>query len=104
MQSFRTLVFQFYKPYIYYLLFFTCLSLTLLLSKGAIAFVLALPLKLVGTVGAIAYQHTFYQHEYFYYRNAGVQVRRLYLYAYIPDFVVFFILSGLSILVNNQYA
>jgi len=104
MQSFRTLLIQFYKPYFYYYLFFTGLSLTLLLSKGAIAFVLAFPLKLIGYAGAVFYQHYFYKHEYFYYRNTVMSVRSLYMYSLVPDLIFYLLCSGLSIFLHNTYA
>ncbi|WP_345955462.1 hypothetical protein [Mucilaginibacter sp. PAMB04168] len=76
----------------------------LLLSQGAIAFILALPLKMMGYVGFVFYQHYFHQREYFYYRNAGISMRRLYLYSCIPDFCLYSLLACLSIFIHNMYA
>jgi hypothetical protein len=104
MPTTRTLLVQFYKPYWRYYFIFTALSSALLLSKGAIALMVALPIKLIGYGGAVFYQHQFYRNEYYYYRNTGASMRRLYSYTIATDFVLFSLLAALSILIFYNYA
>ncbi|MFD1256406.1 hypothetical protein ACFQ3S_06320 [Mucilaginibacter terrae] len=101
MQNLRILVWQFYKPFLYYNLFFTCFGAFLLFGKTA-AFILALAAKMVSYGGMIFYQHFFNKQQYFYYRNAGRPVRQMYVYTLTPDFFIFLILSFL-IITLKQY-
>lgn len=96
MRKLRILVWQFYKPFLFYNLLFTGFGLWLTLGNTA-AFILAFAAKLVSYAGMFFYQHTFNKQQYFYYRNAGMPVRKVYLYAFAPDFFVFMLLNILTI-------
>jgi hypothetical protein len=101
MQNLRILVWHFYKPFLYYNLLFTGFGLWLTYGKTA-AFILALAAKLVSYGGLFFYQHHFNKHQYFYYRNAGMPVKQVYLYAFTPDFLFFLLLNTL-IIALKQY-
>ena len=101
MQNLRVLVWQFYKPFLYHHLFFTCFSVFLILGKTA-AFILALAAKIVSYGGMIFYQHFFNKQHYFYYRNAGRPIRQMYLFTLIPDFFIFLAFS-IIIITLKQY-
>ena len=92
MQNLRTLLIQFNKPFWVYLLVFNGFGLYMIVDNGIRALGFSLLLKLVGYAGAVGYQNYFSPQVYFYYRNAGYQVRQLYLYSFLLDLIVYAIL------------
>ncbi|EHQ25653.1 hypothetical protein [Mucilaginibacter paludis] len=46
-------------------------------------------IKFLGYGAAVLYQAYFYKSVYFYYRNAGVSVKKMYLYSFSLDFVLY---------------
>lgn len=92
MPNLPALLVQFNRPFWVYHLIFTALGLFIIMGGGAIVLVLAIPLKLVGYAGAAGYQTYFSPREYFYYRNAGVAIRKLYIYSFMADMLLFLLL------------
>ncbi|MDT3401633.1 hypothetical protein [Mucilaginibacter terrae] len=86
------LLLQFNRPFWLYHLAFTALSLYIIIGGGLAALILAIPLKLVGYAGAVSYQTYFAPQVYFYYRNTGTAVRKLYLISFALDILIFFVL------------
>lgn len=92
MQNLPQLLLQFNRPFWLYHLFFTSLALYIITQGGLKVLVLALPLKLMGYAGAVGYQTYFAPQVYFYYRNTGVAIRKLYLISFACDVLLFFAL------------
>lgn len=89
MKRLSTLTLQYYRTLLIYNITFTILCIFLIgLSSGANLVSLFFA-KLTGFTGAVALHYYSAVKTYFYYRNAGLSIRRLYSYAYIIDVSVF---------------
>lgn len=89
MQNLRLLLLHFSKPLWLYLLFFNGCAFYMVINNGIRVLGFALVLKLVGYAGAVGFQNYFSPQVYFYYRNAGYEVRRLYLYTFLLDIIAY---------------
>lgn len=89
MTNFRLLLWAFYKP----LLAINCIATLYTLKIIVIDRLFSLPLlvlvKLLGYACGTGYQYVAASQQYYFYRNAGYRVRKLYLQAYLLDFSVF---------------
>lgn len=57
--------------------------------------------KITGFVCAIGLHYYSSKESYFYFRNAGYSMRRIFLNAFIVDIIVYFIITILSILISH---
>ena len=94
MQNLFLMLLQFNRPFWIYYLTFTALALFMVIGGGAIVLILAIPLKLVGYGGAVGYQTYFAPQVYFYYRNAGFTIRKLYSLSFAFDLLLFLLLTA----------
>jgi hypothetical protein len=91
----RKLILIFYKPLFIGNLVFDGLAIFFLRVTGWHLAVNVLFIKAVGYALLMGYQYTLYNQVYFYYRNAGVSVRKMYGYVFGLDFCLFlFMLMG----------
>ncbi|WP_295768488.1 hypothetical protein [uncultured Mucilaginibacter sp.] len=89
MQNLLRLFIHFTKPFWLYHFIFTVLGLYIIVGGGLVALILAIPLKLAGYLGMFAYQTFFASQEFFYYRNAGVTIRSLFMLTFAIDMLLF---------------
>lgn len=95
-----TLTWQFYRPFLYYHLIFTAFGLFLIVGTADAIF-LALPTKLLSYGGMAFYQHYLHPQEYFYYRNAGTSMRRVYALALAADLLAFVTVATVCLLLTK---
>jgi hypothetical protein len=101
MQRFWVLCLQFYKPFWWYHLLFSAIGLSIIAHKGAIAFLTTVFFKIAGYASAAAYQYYFNENVYYYYRNAGYTVRKLYICTTATDFLVFLLFTALCLYLKS---
>lgn len=58
-------------------------------------------LKLMGYAASVGYQYTMRQNVYFYYRNAGVSIRKIYIQVLVIDFVIYSLMLVLYNLISQ---
>jgi hypothetical protein len=78
MHNLRKLLLQFYRPLFLWNMLFSVAGLFDIFMNGISQLIASFVIKLVGYVFAIGFQYYFSNRVYFYYRNAGYAVRRLY--------------------------
>lgn len=93
MKRLITLTLQYYRTLLVYNITFTFLCMLLTGFSGINNTVLLLFSKIIGFTGAAALHYYSSAKTYFYYRNAGLQLRRLYCYGYLTDLAVFIIFT-----------
>jgi len=105
MKRTTTLTFQYYRLLLYHNIFFTVMcALFFLLGLKTINLPVIIISKFVGFIGAAAYHYYMQGNSYFYFRNAGLSIRRLYMYAFVTDLAVSFTLSLSYILFTHAAA
>ena len=101
MQNFRILLFQFYKPQLLWNLLFSIAGLTDLYINGIGQLVASFFIKIVGYASCLGFEYYFSKQTYFYYRNAGFSVRRLYGYSFAFDFMMYILLVAALTLTSS---
>jgi len=94
MWSNRHLIAIFYRPLFIANLVFNGISLLFIHIFGWQLALNTLFIKGAGYTILIGYQYTLYNHTYFYYRNAGVTVRKMYLQVFSLDFLLFMLMTA----------
>jgi hypothetical protein len=89
MHRLATLLLQFNKPLWICHTLFSVFGLYFIMKNGIGLLVVSFSLKLAGYLGATLYQNYFTPQIYFYYRNTGNPVRKLYLYSFAADFLIY---------------
>lgn len=89
MHRLTILLLQFNKPLWICHLMFSVFGLYFVMLNGIGLLIVSFSLKLAGYLGATLYQNHFTPQIYFYYRNTGNPVRKLYLYSYAIDFLLY---------------
>ncbi|WP_158826097.1 hypothetical protein [Mucilaginibacter lacusdianchii] len=102
MHHFSTLLLQFYRPFWWYHLLFTIIGVYAITIYGLVFLLITILFKLSGYASALGYQYYFNSNVYYYYRNAGYSVRRMYLYAFGFDFLIFIILLPLCVYISHH--
>jgi len=92
MPRLATLLLQFNKPLWICHWLFSYFGLYFIMKNGIALLVTSFSLKLAGYLGAVLYQNYFTPQVYFYYRNTGNTVRKLYLYSFIADLLLYLII------------
>ena len=91
----RFILWHFYKPTLSFNTLFTIICLYGLLRNGPEFTIFILPIKFVGYACILAYQYYFSNNTYFYFRNAGFQIRHLYLHVLSLDTLICLSLSAI---------
>jgi hypothetical protein len=89
MKRLTTLTLQYYRTLLVYNITFTFLCLFLVGFSTGNNIVSMFFSKLIGFCAAVGLHYFSSAKTYFYYRNAGLYIRRLYFYAYVVDLTIF---------------
>lgn len=89
MYKLKTILYQFNRPVF---IFNLVLSLYLIYRQDAVNYAGGIFIKFCGYSFVIGYQYFTASKTYFYFRNAGYSIRRLYIYSVIADLAIFSIL------------
>jgi hypothetical protein len=89
-----SLLFQFYRTFLWWNLLITVVALYAIQIGGAGNTGNSIIIKLIGYLGAFSFQTYFYKYVYFYYRNAGQSVKKLYIYAFSLDFLSYLLITS----------
>jgi len=92
MPKLAKLLIQFNKPLWICHLIFSGFGLYFIIKNGVGFLVVSFSLKLVGYLGTLLYQNYFTPQIYYYYRNTGNAVRKLYLYSFAADFLLYLVI------------
>jgi len=101
MSNTRTIVLQFYRPLFAVNLIF---SLYLIYKSSEVNYGQSIFLKLCSYIFLFGYQYFTKSNTYFYFRNAGYGVRRLYMYVITLDLVLYSVLYSFIYLLHNALA
>ncbi len=85
----RKLIAIFYKPLLRGNLVFSILAFIFFMVTGWHLVLFLLFIKAVGYTLLVGYQYTMHNNIYFYYRNIGLPVRKMYAYAFMFDICAF---------------
>ncbi len=94
MSQFYQLLLQFYRPFWWYHLLFTAITLLLLIPFGVVVLPLCLIFKFSGYVSAVFFRHHLNKYVYEYYRNAGQGITKLYIIAFTADLLAFLLITS----------
>ncbi len=94
MSKFYSLLLQFYKMFIWWNLLITVVALYAIHLGGPGNTGNSIIIKCIGYLGAFSFQTYFYKYVYFYYRNAGQSIRKLYIYAFSADFLLYLLIAA----------
>jgi hypothetical protein len=92
MKRLITLLLQFYSSMWMLNILFSIFGMIVIVKNGATFIGTGITLKCVGYLTCISYQYFMEGKNYFYYRNAGYSIRRLYSYVCLADMLFYFIL------------
>nr|MBB6136750.1 hypothetical protein [Mucilaginibacter sp. X5P1] len=101
MSNTRTIVLQFYRPLFAINLVF---SLYLIYESSEIDYGQGVFLKLFSYLFLFGYQYFSKSNTYFYYRNAGYSMKRLYAYVAILDLAIYSLLYSFFYLLHYAFA
>ena len=87
-----TLTLQYYRSILLYNIAFTVLTIVLVFFAAGANTAALIYCKVIALAGAIGLHYFSSANTFFYYRNAGVSIRRLYIYALLLDVTAFLIL------------
>jgi hypothetical protein len=89
----RLIIWHFYKPTLIFNILFTLICLFGVVKNGSEFIAVILPIKMMGYACIFSYQYFLNSNTYFYFRNAGFRIRRLYIYVLSLDIVICLVLS-----------
>jgi len=92
MQSFRVLLYQLYRPLFLWNLLFSFAATYFVLINGITFLLMSSFIKLTGYGSSVGFQYFFSAQEYYYYRNAGHSMRKMYTHAFMVDFVIYLVM------------
>jgi|GEM_PF-1545233 len=92
MQRLATLLLQFNKPLWICHIMFSVFGLYFIMINGIGLSIMSFTLKLAGYLAVVLYQNYFTPQIYFYYRNTGNAIRKLYLYSFTADFLIYLVI------------
>jgi hypothetical protein len=95
MKRLVTLLFQFSRPLLMWNMLCTFLCLFLTYKNGFSIIGICIIIKGISYALAFGYQYYMAANSYFYFRNAGYSVRRLYGYVFAADLLFYIILVTL---------
>ncbi len=91
MQNFRFILFQFYKPLFFWNLLFSGAAFIGITLYDAGFLGVSFIIKALGYASSIWFQYYFSNQTYYYFRNAGYLIRKLYAYVFLFDILVYLI-------------
>jgi len=100
MYKFKTILYQFNRPVF---VFNMVLSLYLIYRRDMVDYPQSLFIKFCGYAFIIGYQYFAANNSYFYFRNAGYSIRRLYGYSIIADLILYSVLSLIPYVVYELF-
>ncbi|RYU92466.1 hypothetical protein EWM62_03250 [Mucilaginibacter terrigena] len=103
MRRLTTLTLQYYRSLLLYNITFTILCVFLIglgVGTNPAGFFFS---KLIGFAAAAGLHYFSSAKTYFYYRNAGLTIRRLYVYAYLIDVAVFILSTIIFIICRHLF-
>lgn len=100
MRNLCVLLYQFYRPLFLWNLLLSGAGITFLFIYGTGYLLVSFSFKYLGYASAVALQYMFSANEYYYYRNAGYAVRRLYVYTFLIDFAFYLLLVYIFTLIK----
>jgi hypothetical protein len=102
MHQFRLLLWQFYKPLLITNLIATLCALYAIFQDGLQVLFIAVVFKLIGYITGTGYQYLTAAQLYYFYRNIGYSMRKLYTISYIIDFACFALTTFMYILIISH--
>ncbi|MBB5394657.1 hypothetical protein [Mucilaginibacter sp. AK015] len=103
MQRLTTLTIQYYRSLLLYNITFTFLCIVLVGFGAGINLVSIFFSKIIGFLSATGLHYYSSANTYFYYRNAGITIRRLYFYAFLVDLAAFILIALLINLCSRLF-
>jgi len=101
MQNLFKLLFWFYRPVFLWNFLFALAGYIGISQFGAGFIGVFFLIKLLGYASSIFFQHYFSnRNDYYYYRNNGFEIRKMYLYAFLIDFFIYTLLLVLYLLLK----
>ncbi len=94
MSQFYQFLLQFHRPFWWYHLLFTAITLLLLIPFGIVVLPLCLIFKLSGYASAVFFRHHLSKYVYDYYRNAGQGIIKLYIITFTADLLIFLLITS----------
>ncbi|MGZ3754806.1 MAG: hypothetical protein ACXVAY_22300 [Mucilaginibacter sp.] len=98
------LVWQFYKPMLFFNTIFSLVCIYNLINIGWWFVVYTIYIKIVGYGFAILYKNYFANKSYIYYLNAGHSIKRMYVYAFTADFGIYLVMIALLYAIKPFFA
>lgn len=89
----RQLILIFYKPLFVANIAFNFIALLFIHIFGWGFALNTLFIKAAGYAMLVGYQYSLYNKTYFYYRNLGVPIRKMYGYTFVLDFLIFTLMT-----------
>lgn len=89
MQKRFLVLFQFYKPMFFWQILFSGVAFRDIYINGIGQFGGSCFIKICGYISAVWFQYYFSDKTYYYYRNAGYPIRRLYMTVFCIDFLLY---------------
>ena len=102
MTRFRSLLWHFYKPLLITNLIAPLCALYAIYQDGLSVLLIAVLFKVIGYIIGTGYQYLSATQQYYFYRNAGYAMRKLYVICYIIDFIVFLLATFIYIFMINH--
>jgi hypothetical protein len=87
-----TLTYQFYRPILLWNWIFSICGVIFLIKNGFSAIGMSFLIKFTGYGSSLGYQYFMANKSYFYFRNAGYSVRRMYAYVFSVDILIYIVL------------
>ncbi|WP_462266020.1 hypothetical protein [Mucilaginibacter sp.] len=101
MTNLRLLLWVFYKPLFIINLVATSYTIKVIVADRLLSIPFLVLIKLLGYLCGTGYQYVAASHHYYFYRNAGYRIRKLYAYTYLLDFAAFTLIITATISVLN---
>lgn len=99
-----TLIRQFYKPLLLFNIAFTVIGLVFIVQNGPGVFSNSLLIKVFGYLASALYQFYMSNKSYYYFRNAGYSIRRMYAYTFSIDFALYVALILIYVFLKHEVA
>lgn len=104
MNRLAILIRQFYKPLLLFNIAFSVIGLIVIIKNGLGTIGNTFLIKVVGYGCSALYQYYLSNKSYYYFRNAGYSVKRMYAYTFSVDFVAYIILILIYALLKYEFA
>jgi hypothetical protein len=93
-----SVILTFYRNFVWLVIFITVLGCYLMFSAGSWTFiVVTFWMKIITNITLALFIHIFHPSQYYFFNNLGFGVLQLYVFTFILDMLIWFILSVLTI-------